>query len=104
MATATDIDISGSYPTFNPDIGESNNFGGDGVSVDFPTLETIDPVVGLVILYKMRGQDSGAPAPGYVSWVATFPDFLGSESGSAQPPIVGSLIPGSVVEISRWTP
>lgn len=104
MATATDIDISGSYPTPLPDLGESNNFGADAVLLDLPTLEEIDPVLGLVVFYKMRGQDSGAPAPGYVTWIADFPDFLGTQSSTAQPPIVGSLIPGSVVEISHWFP
>jgi hypothetical protein len=52
--------------------------------------------------YKMRGQDDGVPAPGYVTWIATFQDFLGVESGSSSPPIVGTLIPGSVREISKY--
>lgn len=53
-------------------------------------------------LYKMRGQDDGRPAPGYISWVATFQDFAGTQVATAEPPLLGTLIPGSVVEVSRW--
>ena len=34
---------------------------------------------------------------GYVTWVANFDDFAGEESGTSDPPIVGTLTPGSVV-------
>lgn len=59
---------------------------------------------GTTILYKMRGQDDGAVAPGYVTWKSDFPDFLGVDAGSSVPALVGSLIPGSVVQISEWIP
>lgn len=54
--------------------------------------------------YKMRGQDSGATAPGYVTWTSGTQDFDGADSGSSSPPIVGTLIPGSVRVVSRWFP
>ena len=52
--------------------------------------------------WKMRGEDDGVPAPGYVTWVSEEPDFLGVDSGSSDPPIVGTLIPGKTVVISKY--
>lgn len=57
---------------------------------------------GVQVRYKMRGVDSGAPAPGYVTWEADIRDYAGAQSASAQPPIVGSLVGGSVVVVSQW--
>lgn len=59
-------------------------------------------VGGVRFMYKMRGVDSGAPAPGYVTWMADFRDYGGAQSASAQPPIVGSLVGGSVVVVAQW--
>lgn len=59
-------------------------------------------VGGVRFMYKMRGVDSGAPAPGYVTWEADFRDYGGAQSASAQPAIVGSLVGGSVVVVSQW--
>jgi hypothetical protein len=57
---------------------------------------SIGPGGGVEYRYKMRGQDSALPPPGYVTWVATFPDFDGDELG------LPTLIPGSVREISKF--
>ena len=59
---------------------------------------------GVKFRYKMRGQDDGVPAPGFVTWTADFPDFTGSQVGTSVPPLVGSLIPGSTVVVSVWAP
>lgn len=65
-------------------------------AVDFPNAG------GAAFLFKMRGVDDGRAPPGYISWVADFPDFLGTQVAGAVPPLIGSLVPGSVVEIARW--
>lgn len=57
---------------------------------------------GVQFRYKMRGVDSGAPAPGYVTWEADVRDYAGAQSATAEPPIVGSLVGGSVVVVSQW--
>ena len=66
------------------------------------------PVVGgiggadTVLRYKMRAQDDGVPAPGFVTWVSVGPDFPGTGFSGGTPTPVGSMIPGSAVAISNW--
>ena len=52
--------------------------------------------------YKMRAVDSGRPAPGYIYWVAGFPDFDATLVGTSIPTLIGSVVAGSVTEISKW--
>jgi len=76
------------------------------VDLDVPNLFDIvvEGGAGTALLYKMRGVDDGRPAPGYVSWIVSKPDFDGTEApGNAEPPLIGSIVPGSVVLIAAWT-
>jgi len=113
--TATDSSASGNNGTYtnteSSDIEpyaplqnpmELNGFSGSEASIYSPAQYIFSGAAGVKFLYKMRGQDDGAAPPGYVTWVATFPDYLGVESASSIPAIVGTLVPGSVVEVSRW--
>ncbi|KKL99146.1 hypothetical protein LCGC14_1817340 [marine sediment metagenome] len=52
--------------------------------------------------YKMRAQDDGVPAPGFVTWISIGPDFTGTGFSGGTPTPVGSMIPGSAVAISNW--
>ena len=65
-------------------------------SGDFANLFEITAVD--AFFYKMRAVDDGLAAPGYIHWIATVEDF----SASQAPPTVGSIVPGSVIVISRW--
>lgn len=102
MSNATDFGFTAIQTPFLGTPADATGFTEyAGVPVQFAALD-FPNVGGATFLYKMRGQDDGRPAPGYISWIATFPDFLGTEVASAQPPLLGSLIPGSVVEVSSW--
>jgi hypothetical protein len=57
---------------------------------------------GAAFNYKMRAVDDGAPAPGFVYWITSFPDFEASLVGNSTPPLVGNVVPGSVIELTRW--
>jgi len=46
----------------------------------------------------MRGIDSLA---GFVSWIATIPDFAGTQISNSVPSLSGTLVSGSVIQISR---
>lgn len=98
MATATDINISGSYPTSEPDLGESNNFGAEAVTLDLPTLEEIDPtggILGPTTYYKMRALAD--PGPGYESWVVSdTPDFAGAFAP-------GPIFAGTAIVADTWS-
>jgi hypothetical protein len=102
MSNAADIGIIS--PVTLPFAGTPANSQGQVDLGSLPVVqEPVDPApAGTAFVYKMRGRDDGVAAPGFVTWTASFPDFLGVNSGSSVPPIVGSLIPGSVVEVSRW--
>lgn len=52
--------------------------------------------------YKMRAIDDGAAPPGYVTWVATTPDFAGAGFSGGTPTPVGSMVPGSAVVAAHW--
>ena len=52
--------------------------------------------------YKMRAVDSGRPDPGYIYWVADFPDFDATLVGTSIPTLIGTVVAGSVTEISSW--
>jgi len=59
--------------------------------------------VGAVTFYKMRGRDSGAAPPGYVTWVVSGePDFLGNSYSGGTPTPVGPMIIGSAVVADSW--
>lgn len=76
------------------------------VDLDIPNFSDVVLVggAGTSFLYKMRGVDDGRPPPGYVSWVVSQPDFLGTEApAKAEPPLIGSIVPGSVVLTAAWT-
>jgi len=54
--------------------------------------------------YKMRGQDDGRPAPGFVTWsVQDQPDYDGlkATSSNTSPPLQGSIVAGSTVVLSK---
>ena len=97
MATATDISTSAMLPTFEVDLGESNNFGAEAVTLDFPTLEEIDPtggVVGPTTYFKMRALAN--PGPGYLTWGATgVADFAGTGAP-------GAIQVGTAVVVVTW--
>lgn len=57
----------------------------------------ISPGGGAVTKYKMRAQDSGVAAPGYVTWVALTPDFAGLGYSAGTPTPVGSMVVGSAI-------
>lgn len=96
MATATDVNISGSYPTLLSIFGTANNQGPQSAFPTLPTLEDIDPTAGgSIFFFKMRADAS--PGPGYVVWVVTGePDFAGTFAPSP-------IVPGSVIHVSTWT-
>jgi len=48
--------------------------------------------------FKMRAEDSGA---GYVTWLATTPDYAGVGYPSGTPTPVGAMVPGSAVVAGR---
>lgn len=52
--------------------------------------------------YKMRAVDSGRPEPGYIYWIADFPDFGATMVGTSIPPLIGTVVPGSVIELTSW--
>lgn len=54
------------------------------------------------VVYKMRAVDNGRPSPGYIYWTAGFADFSATLIGTANPPLIGTVVPGSVIEISHW--
>jgi len=87
-----------------PEVPEDAQVGGGTNDADVVPGEIPDQPAagGSAVLYKMRGQDDGAAPPGYVTWLANEPDFLGTQVGTSVPPLVGSLIPGSVVLVSTW--
>lgn len=49
--------------------------------------------------YKMRAKDSLA---GYVTWIATTPDFAGAGYAGGYPTPVGSMVVGSAVVATEW--
>ena len=62
-------------------------------------LKQINPGAGgASFIYKMRGIDSLA---GFVSWIATIPDFAGTQISNSVPSLSGTLVSGSVIQISR---
>jgi hypothetical protein len=54
-----------------------------------------------VVRYKMRGQDSGATLPGFVTWVSNSPDFEGAGYFGGTPTPIGSMIADSVVIVAE---
>lgn len=53
--------------------------------------------------YKMRAQDSGAPPPGFVTWVTSgSPDFAGAGYSGGSPTPVGPVVAGSIVVADEW--
>ena len=71
------------------------------------TMNFTDPGGGgppaVVPYYKMRAQDDGSPAPGYITWVAlNSPDFAGAGFSGGTPTPVGSMIPDSAVVADEW--
>lgn len=55
----------------------------------------------VVTYYKMRARDSGAAAPGYVTWVASTKDFAGAGYAGALPTPVGAMVAGSVIVVGE---
>ena len=57
----------------------------------------------VTLKYKMRGIDSGAAPPGYVTWISEgAPDFAGVGYSGGSPPPISTLVPGSVVQIDEF--
>lgn len=54
---------------------------------------------GIITYYKMRAKDSLA---GYVTWIATTPDFAGAGYSGGYPTPVGSMVVGSAVVATEW--
>ncbi len=53
--------------------------------------------------FKMRAQDDGGAAPGYVTWITQGePDFSGTGFSGGSPTPSGSMIPGSAQVVARW--
>jgi len=54
--------------------------------------------------HKMRAVDDGAPPPGFVVWTVTGvePDFAGVYFSTGTPTPIGSMVPGSAVELASW--
>jgi hypothetical protein len=58
---------------------------------------------GVTRYFKMRARDDGAPAPGYVTWIAQDnPDFAGAGFSGGSPTPVGSMISGSAAVVATW--
>lgn len=71
------------------------------------TMTFTDPGGGgppaVISYYKMRAQDDGVPAPGYVTWIATTnPDFAGTGFPGGAPAPVGNMVPGTAVIADEW--
>jgi hypothetical protein len=53
--------------------------------------------------FKMRAQETGAVAPGYVTWIAQdAPDFLGSGYWTGTPTPAGAMVADSATVVDQW--
>jgi len=70
---------------------------------DYTFVQTFGGGGGPTLKYKMRAQDDGVPAPGYVTWVASGnPDFVGAGFPGGTPTPVGNMVPDTAVVADEW--
>jgi hypothetical protein len=98
------------FPTLTDNAGSYNgtmtNMESGDIVEDTPEGDYTDAVGGgeeLITYYRMRARDSGVAPPGYVSWTATEPDFIGNGYSGGTPTPVGPMIAGSVVKLAEWS-
>jgi len=93
--------------TWQQDTFPQNEYDSFHESPDIPPLHTWQQTFGgsssVTKKYKMRAQDSGASAPGFVTWVVSdSPDWAGAAYPGGIPTPVGPMVGGSAIVADHW--